>query len=574
MAASPTTSISFQNFFSATLTSDITASSTDIPIDNVPNGSEGFLVIEPDSTTAHEVIYYTSKTATKVVCPSVADGRGQDDTSAAAHSSGATVIMAPIAAYFETLLALFTTTPQGWTALSGTFTSPTYLGQRSYQFTTSVDQTAILSRGMRLRTSRTATAPVQCTSLNGSSQYYNKTSPAGTTFTDDFVVSSWVKLSSYATAGIISRYNGTSGWYLVMNADGTLSLYGHNAGAGNYSQISSYQALPLNKWVHITGQLDMSAFTATTTTSYFMLDGVDIPSVVSRAGTNPTALVQAGNLEIGSRNGGSNPFPGKIAQAAYFSAKVTQATMRTYISQGLAGTETSLVSAYSFNNSINDLNGSNANNLTAQGSAVATNSDSPFTVNDKGTPGGTYDYAIITDVTASTVTCQVAEGCAIPTSGGISAASYSTYKAPFGMPVDLGKWTILAKYNTRTTKTSPVSTTAYNLGEAITAPIGQWIAGYEALLYEATSTAGFHNPIADLNTASATTAGTSSFASGFYANSNLDAGGPVNARSDLSVAAQTVYYLNVKPAFNGTTTSVNFLHDVASGQIYLELAYL
>lgn len=122
MSAAPTKSISFQNFFSATLTGDITASSTDIPMDNIPNGSEGFLVIEPDSTTAREVIYYNSKTSLKVVCPSAADGRGQDDTTAGAHSTGATVIMAPVAAYYEALQSgaginaksIYFNTPQGF----------------------------------------------------------------------------------------------------------------------------------------------------------------------------------------------------------------------------------------------------------------------------------------------------------------------------------------------------------------------------------------------------------------------------------------------------------------------------
>jgi len=103
MAATPTPDLGFQNFFQATLTGDITASSTDIPMDNIPNSSQGFLVIEPDSATNREVIFYTSKTALKVVCPSAADGRGQDDTSATTHSTGATVIMAPIAAFYEAL---------------------------------------------------------------------------------------------------------------------------------------------------------------------------------------------------------------------------------------------------------------------------------------------------------------------------------------------------------------------------------------------------------------------------------------------------------------------------------------
>lgn len=106
MSATPTTGLGFQNFFQATLTSDITSSSTDIFLDAIPNSSEGFLVIDPSSTTSREVIFYNSKTALKVTCPSAADGRGQDDTTASAHTSGTTVIIAPVAAYFEALQTL------------------------------------------------------------------------------------------------------------------------------------------------------------------------------------------------------------------------------------------------------------------------------------------------------------------------------------------------------------------------------------------------------------------------------------------------------------------------------------
>lgn len=117
----PTTALGFDNFFQASLTGDITASSTDILLDAIPTASEGFLVIEPDSTTAREIIYYNSKTALKVVCPS-ADARGQGGTTAGAHSTGATVIMAPIAEMFEALQngyainakALKFNTPQGY----------------------------------------------------------------------------------------------------------------------------------------------------------------------------------------------------------------------------------------------------------------------------------------------------------------------------------------------------------------------------------------------------------------------------------------------------------------------------
>jgi len=323
-----------------------------------------------------------------------------------------------------------------WSTVPSTnpVTSVSANGNRSYDVTFTSTVAAIFSPGMRVRTTRTVAAPTQCTSLNGTNQYYSKTSPAGMTFTDDFVVSAWVKLSSYQQGTIVSRYNGTSGWVLRVEATGQISFLGYNAGASNASYVQSYQSIPLNKWVHVAAQLDMSTFTATTTTSYIMLDGVDIPAQVARGGTNPTALVQAGNLEIGGQNGGLIPFAGKIAQVAIYNAKVTQANIRATISQGLTGSETSLISAYSFNNSITDLNTTNANNLTAQNSAVATNADSPFGCQADGTISSTLDYAIITKVASAVATVQVPEGCTIPTTGGVTSVSYSTQKVPYGFP--------------------------------------------------------------------------------------------------------------------------------------------
>jgi hypothetical protein len=329
---------------------------------------------------------------------------------------------------------------EGWTGLANTPNTVTYNGNRNYDLVfNSVDVSNTLSPGMKIRLQRTVAAPDQCTDLEaGSSQYYSKTSPAGMTFTDDFVVSAWVKLESYpaggSSANIISRYNGTSGWEFNVQSNGTLILTGFNAGAANYSNINSYASLPLNKWVHVTAQLDMSSFTNTSTTSYIMFDGVDVPSQVTRAGTNPTALVQAGNLEVGSQNGGTRLFDGKLAQVAIFNAKVTQATMRTYMSQGLSGSETSLISAYSFDNSINDLNTTNANNLTANNSAVATNADSPFA---NAVSAGLQEYAEIQSVsfsTNTTVNVRVPDVSMIPTSGGISNVYYAVGANPYGLP--------------------------------------------------------------------------------------------------------------------------------------------
>jgi len=355
-----------------------------------------------------------------------------------------------------------TTATSTWTDTGYAPGTVTYNGNRSYQVVFSnTDLTGFLSNGMRLKLTRTTAPPTQCTDLEASSsQYWSKTSPAGTTFTDDFCAGAWIKLESYTQGGIISRYNGTSGWIFRVMGDGTVELSGRNGASGNYSQVASYQSIPLGKWVHVAAQLDMSTFTATTTTSYIMIDGVNVPAVVTRAGTNPTALVQAGNLEVGSFNGGTSPFDGKLAQVWYSSAKITQATIQTFISQGMTGSETSIVSLFNFNGNGNDSN-ANANNLTANAGATATTVDSPFNATE---------YGIITAnsfSTNTTLTVQVPEGYAIPTSGGVSAVSYSTQNTPYGFP-GLGKFT-LAAWDSSGTLTNPICTaiTSYITPHAI-----------------------------------------------------------------------------------------------------------
>lgn len=389
-----------------------------------------------------------------------------------------------------------TTGVDGWTATALAPNTVVANGNRSYTLTfNSTDLTSTLSPGMRVRTTRTVAAPTQCTDLEASSsQYYNDTSVSGMTFTDDFVVSAWVKLESYPpntdAYTIASRYNGTSGWTLDINASGQVQLVGLNGGASNNSYIRANQSLPLNRWVHITAQLDMSTFTATTTTSYIMIDGVDVPAVVTRAGTNPTALVQAGNLEIGGRNGGLQPFDGKIAQVAIYSAKVTQATILASMNQGLTGSETSLVSAYSFDNSINDLSAT-ANDLTAQNSAVATNTDSPFGNEAAST---TLDYGLVQSVSFSTNTTmvvQVPSGCTIPTTGGVSALAYSVQANPYGWANDTLRWEVLLKQMTSTSVTFGAVDQWFVSPIKLTLPIGNWQRlGYEGSFMLSSTVAG------------------------------------------------------------------------------------
>lgn len=598
-----------QNGFTTTLASTISSGAATVPLNSVAgytNGQIGVFVVDPSDQTKKQTFTGTVDTA-GVQVTGVVWTAGTNQT----HTGGATVVDYATATHIAMMSkgirvqhnqdgthAAVTATSvvtsgnitaanfiqtggasaNGWTVGLTVPNTVTALGNRSYSLVVNgTDLTSQVSAGMRLKTTRTVAAPTQSTSLNGTTQFYSKTSPAGMTFTDDFVVSAWVKLSAYSASQqvIASRYNGTSGWKLYIDTTGQLGLAGYNAGAANFSVVNSYQSIPLNKWVHISSQLDMSSYpTVSPTTSYVMIDGVDVPASVSRAGTNPTALIQAGNLEVGSWNGGLLPFTGKIAQVAIYSAKVTEANVLATISQGLAGTETSLISAYSFNNSINDLN-ANANNLTANGSAVATNADSPFGGQADSTISSTLDYAIITKTafsTNTTLTVQVPEGCTIPTSGGVSAVSYSTQKVPYLFPAQREKWTITMLNRTQVTQGSPVSGTWYNLGsQQLNIPIGEWSTSYfviqealagstDLICYVTLSTV--NNSEADLlyTTYSEAAAVTSLVTE-------------ASRTFGLSLAAAATYFLNTKTT-TASVTGIYNRNETSAGLIKAELALL
>ena len=587
-----------QDGFSTTTTGTVASGATSVPLASTgaySNGDIVVLVIEPGVTAKQT-------TFTGVIDTGGIQVTGVKWTAGAtsvSHTSGVTVIDyvsathiglmqkgikkfanedgTLVTAAVQAALGIVQQSNNGWTPLGFNPNTVTANGNRSYNLVfNGQDLTSTVSPGMRLLMARTVTSPTQCTSLNGSTQYYSKSSPAGMTFTDDFTVSAWVKMTSYGALSVIaSRYNGTSGWGLEIETTGQIEIWGKNGGSGNVSYCLSYQSIPLNKWVHIQANLDMSAFTTNTdggaSGSTIAIDGVNVPSSVTRAGTNPTALIQAGNLEIGSMNGGTSPFPGKIAQVAIYSSKITIANVLATISQGLAGTETSLISAYSFNNSINDLN-ANANNLTANGSAVATNADTPFTITQSGVTAGTTNYGIVTAAsfsTNTTLTVQVPEGGSIPTSGGVSAVSYSTVKVPFGFPSQTGKWRVELNAIATFAHNSPTQNTWYN-DVNINIPIGEWNPKYEVNQYADHSVADF-SVFATLSTAN--NSETDKYNTAVERINAANVSMTLNRDcTPVSLAAATPYYLNVRT----TTASVsNFVtNNEVPMRVWAECAYL
>lgn len=484
----------------------------------------------------------------------------------------------------ETVTLSATSTSDGWLTAEATPNTVTANGNRSYDLVfNSLDLTDTMSPGMRLKTTRTSSAPTQCTTLNGTTQYFKNTTPASMTFTDDFTCSAWIKLTSYPATGtlgtIISRSNGTSGWFFMINEFGQVVLNGHNAAIGNYSRVTCHQSVPLNKWVHVAGQLDMSTFTATTTTSYIMIDGLDVPAAVTRAGTNPTALIQAGDLNIGSYNSGaaSSFFPGSIAQAAVYNAKVVQATILASVNQTLTGSETSLVSAYSFNNVITDLTGNNT--LTAVASAVATTADSPFTVSVQGVPTGTTDYAVITKTAFSsntTLTVQVPEGNTIPTSGGVSALSYSTQEVPYGFPANSPRWRVATYVASLQSVSIGSINVFYPALPKLSVPVGKWVIGYQGCLYQASNVAGLRDPYYAMDTTTPSWAirNTPLITRG-YENGPTVTLGSYHRFTDLSNTSTQTYFMY--GAISSATGTENWNIDGSTGgtfTMYVECAYI
>lgn len=367
---------------------------------------------------------------------------------------------------FTNLTINGTSGADGWSPLGQPLTSITALGNRSYTAVVSgVDTTGVTSVGQRLKLPRTVTAPTGALTLNGTTQYASKTTPSGMAQTDDISVVQWVKISAYQQGYFQSKTTtpGTNGWRLYMDANGTVSINGD----GRYA--TTYQSLPLNKWVHIAATLDMSGNSALI---YF--DGVLVPSS-TLTGVAAT-FTNSGNYAIGATSAGATPLAGKIVQVAVFSAVLSAATIKAMANQTLTGSETNVISAYKLDQAsgLNDLS-ANANNLTATGSPTYA-SDTPFTNSVTGTSvtAGTTNYGIImaqSFSTNTTYTIQIPEGETLPTTGGIGTVSYSTMRVPYGFPGQEDKWT-LGVFNLADNNSTTNSTFNHNI--TLNIPIGVW----------------------------------------------------------------------------------------------------
>lgn len=514
------------------------------------------------------VVDYVTSTAVGMISKGILQEHDQDGT----HSDINATSITATTGTFTNLNISGTATAEGWSPTGVAVSSVTNNGNRSYDLTMASTMASVLSPGMRLRTTRTVAAPTQCTDLEASSsQYFSKASPAGCTFTDDFTCMAWIKLESYVQSGIISRKNGTTeGWNFIVNTDGTLQIGSYRIAANNRT-VASYQSIPLGRWVHVAATMNNS-----TNTHTMYIDGVLVPTATTTTGTI-TALVQgAVDLTVGaSQSSGSNPMDGKIAQVAVFSSVLDASTIRSYMSQTLSGAESTLVCAYSFDNSLLDLS-ANDNDLTANGGALATNADSPFGGTADGTISSTLDYGIVTKVATTTVTCQVPEGCTIPTSGGVTTLEYSIMKEPFGFVGNADKWLVQTTCSVDSTQSSPTSSTWYNLGSLkLNVPVGSWDLSYTVAILGSKAATTAVNVFATLSTSSSTESDGNFFAmiENRGASGTLRAQGTLSRRRLVATTTATDYYLLGQA--NSTASDLNsFGATYSPTVINAECAYL
>lgn len=195
-----TTAYGWDSFYSTTLSSAITSTDTVIPVVSPPTAQEGVLVLEPDSASTREIIYYTSVSGSSVICPSVGAGRGQEGTSASAHGSGSIVKRNTTSRDFEVLQdgtaiateaitntkiasgavsydKLSTTLLQGWFGTANTWTYAS-----STTFTVTGDVTAQFPVGTKIMLTQTTikyfyvtassySAPNTTVTITGGSDY-------------------------------------------------------------------------------------------------------------------------------------------------------------------------------------------------------------------------------------------------------------------------------------------------------------------------------------------------------------------------------------------------------------------
>ena len=503
--------------FSDNLSGSIAAGATTVPVNNnseYVNGDAVVLTVDPG--TVNEATFIGEKSGLNFINCVWTEGN-----LAVGHSSGATIIDydsathhsaqskgilqhanpdgSLIPAAVQEALGLGAGELNGWNVFPYAVSSVTENGNRSADITFATTAAAILSPSMRLRTSRTVAAPTYMGgAFNGTNHYFTKVTCTSTlsTVTDNFTIMGFAEPTSYALGWLCARYDSSAnnGFGIYMEADGRILVAVTNGGSANFRTVSTVQSIPLNKKTHIA-----ASWAGGTVLIY--IDGVSVPvGTAVTGGTAPTTAGTGGDFSIG-RKGGNNTgyFSGYLSGFSVFNAVLSASTIRSYKNQVLSGSETNCIGAWSLNNTGVNQQASGTNDLTATNS-VGYTVRSPYTTDANGVNAGTYDWAIVTKVSGTVVTVQYPEGCAIPTSGGISSVDYSGVKAPFGMPIDQDRYRVIARYNANIAGSIGAINQWFGASVSMTVPLGKWNIGFQGDVTLNSSVSGARNGAVILET--------------------------------------------------------------------------
>ena len=432
--------------------------------------------------------------------------------------------------------------------------SVTENGNRSADITFASTVASLLTPGMRIRTSRTVAAPTfMGGAFNGTTHYFTKVTATSTlsTVTDNFTLMAHVEPTAYTNSYICGRSDATptNAFGIKTESTGQVTCIVFNAGAVNFRYFTTYQSLPLNKKTHVA-----ASWASGTVVIYF--DGVSVPvGTASTGGTAPTTAGTGGDFSIGRLGAFNNQyFTGYISGCGVFNSVLSAATIRSYKNQVLSGSETNCIGAWSLNNTGVNQQAAGTNDLTATNS-VSYTVRSPYSTDANGVNAGTYDWAIVTKVATTVATVQYPEGCAIPTSGGISTVDYSGVKAPFGMPTQKDRWEIVWIYKSSMNTGAVGANVITNLGSTqLLVPVGAWDLGFDISLDITHAGSSYLQQLVSLSTSSSTVSDQDLTALNTATSTVItEMITRVARRKSISVLTATPYYMLTQSAIATTT---------------------
>lgn len=450
----------------------------------------------------------------------------------------------------------------GWNNLTFPLTYSANNGTKEFTVTTPNNLTSTLSPGMRLSIARSVTPPTQCMAfVSASSQYATKASPSGITFTGAFTCEAWVYLQSYTGQQqfVIGRTdNSTGGFALLITASGQPEvIYGASS---NFTSFASYQSLPLNRWVHVA--CVVTSVSGKTGAVY--INGALVPS--TSPNTAATTLTQTSNLTIGAAGtGAANTFfNGYISEARVWSTNQTQSAIQSNMAINLVGNETNLVALFQGNGAFTDAT-SNANNLTANAGAIATQANNPYHATE---------YALVTNVSyvnpTTTLTLFTGTDYVIPNQT-LNSPQYATTKTPLNFPSGRDKWIVDQFSRVLGSQSSPVQNTWYNINNnQLSIPTGEWQVTYISTIY-GNRTSGGNSIYMTLSTANNSETDRT-FTGSIQASPSTDTNGVVTVTRPLVLTSQTFYYKNMKTDATGLVVIDDF-GDRTSSIIVAESAW-